>query len=764
VKGYLTSYAGLFEKQSSGAPSVGSIEIPLIQRDYAQGRPGARVEEIRVSFLEVLLEAIAGGEPVGLDFVYGKVKGAAFHPLDGQQRLTTLFLLHWYLASVAGRLEAGAAWTRFSYATRPGARLFCERLAANPLPQGENVPSAWIIDQAWYLHVWRADPTIQAMLVMIDAIHKEVQRHPDLDAQAAWERLTRADSPAVSFYLLPLDDMDSDEDLYIKMNSRGKPLTPFENFKARFEQDIQHSARAEEFAHKIDGAWSDLLWPFHGGDNIVDDEFFRYVDFITEICELREGRVVPERLGPRARDVFGEGNERAEEHLNLLFDAFDKWRDDRHISETLDAVFSLAAPDDEHYDPRKVVLFLSGLKSTNLFEQCVHQFGEGRGNSRVFSLQHSLLLYAVLLHLIEGTEDFPRRLRILRNLMAASDDEIRRLNMPALVRDVEEIIVNGDLDAVTRFSSNQVEDERRKAEFLNDSPELADVLFRLEDHRILRGTLSAFEFDRDAFRQRAEAFEAAFKDAGEWLELTGALLASGDYQRQRPRSWAWQFGTSSARNEEMWRYLLTDATRESLSATRTVLGDFLDGLAAAAGDAGEYFKAVTDTWLSERENSKDFDWRYYLVKYPSMRAGDTGIYYGVDGQLGYSMCMLRTKQLNGYYRDPILLEAWRSSEVGDRVQDPWFTGYESKPRWLRLEQSGVGMRNISGGFALRGPEDEARVSAFLDFCSRHEAVEISDEGILFKIAQHDHGDGLVDSEDRVIAGAAFLHALVKAGW
>ena len=89
--------------------------------------------------------------------------------------------------------------------------------------------------------MWETDPTIQAMLVMIDAIHSEIQRtdHPGLDAQAAWQRLTQHESPAVSFYLLPLDDMDSDEDLYIKMNSRGKPLTLFENFKARFEQDIQ---------------------------------------------------------------------------------------------------------------------------------------------------------------------------------------------------------------------------------------------------------------------------------------------------------------------------------------------------------------------------------------------------------------------------------------------------------------------------------------------------------------------------------------------
>lgn len=757
MKGYLTTYAGLFEAQPGGVPGISSIEIPLIQRDYAQGRPSAWVEEIRIDFLAVLLDAVAGGEPVGLDFVYGKIEGTTFHPLDGQQRLTTLFLLHWYLASAANHLHVDAAWTRFSYATRASARLFCQRLVANPLPQDENVPSAWIIDQAWYLHVWRTDPTIQAMLVMIDSIHDEVQRvHPDLDAQAAWERLTRAESPAVSFYLLPLDDIESDEDLYIKMNSRGKPLTPFENFKARFEQDIRHSDRADDFAHKIDGAWSDLLWPFHGGDNIVDDEFISYIGFITELCELREGRVVSgRRLGPRARAVFGEGNDRANEHLGFLFGSFDRWQNPDHISNTLDDVLSTSLPGEHHYDLRKVILF--GATSTNLFEQCL------RRGYRTFTLQQSLFLYAVLLHMIEGSEHFPRRLRVLRNLIAASEDEVRRFNMPALINDVEEIILKGDLNAVTRFSSNQVEDEGRKQKFLDVSPELADALFRLEDHPILRGTLSAFEFDSDTFRKRAEAFETAFNDSRQWLGLTGALLASGDYQRQRPKSSAWQFGTSSAAHEAVWRYLLAEATRDSLSTTRAVLGEFLDGLAAASSEVGEHFTTVMGAWLSERETSNTIDWRYYLVKYPSMRGGATGIYYGLDGKLGYSMCMLRTKQRNGYYRDPILLEVWRSSEVGKRVRDPWFTGYETSPRWLRLERSGVGMQSVSDGFALRAPEDEALQAKFIDICRRHEAVAIAEEPIVLKIPQHDHGDGLVDSADRVVIGAAFLRDLVKAG-
>ncbi len=40
------------------------------------------------------------------------------------------------------------------------------------LPDGEAEPSEWIKDQPWYLFLWRHDPTIQSMLVMIDAIHE----------------------------------------------------------------------------------------------------------------------------------------------------------------------------------------------------------------------------------------------------------------------------------------------------------------------------------------------------------------------------------------------------------------------------------------------------------------------------------------------------------------------------------------------------------------------------------------------------------------
>ena len=82
------------------------IEVPIIQRDYAQGRNTADVEKLRNKFVnDYLIKSIVSDEKIELDFVYGSIltelkedeKQKIFIPLDGQQRLTTLFLLHFFV-------------------------------------------------------------------------------------------------------------------------------------------------------------------------------------------------------------------------------------------------------------------------------------------------------------------------------------------------------------------------------------------------------------------------------------------------------------------------------------------------------------------------------------------------------------------------------------------------------------------------------------------------------------------------------------------
>lgn len=170
-----TSFARLFEQAH-----IQAIEIPLIQRDYAQGRSNAQVKQIRERFIDSLCKALESDNGIDLDFVFGDVvnkehnaqKVPTLVPLDGQQRLTTLFLLHCYLAWHHEAEGAQHPWHQFSYATRPGARAFCQFLTkCRPSDMAQDTVSGWLEDQASYLPTWRHDPTIKGMLVMLDALH-----------------------------------------------------------------------------------------------------------------------------------------------------------------------------------------------------------------------------------------------------------------------------------------------------------------------------------------------------------------------------------------------------------------------------------------------------------------------------------------------------------------------------------------------------------------------------------------------------------------
>ena len=114
------------------------VIIPPIQRDYAQGRENEKVHRIRDRFLDNMIDVLTNENDsvsLALDFIYGYVvkekldngqELSVFKPLDGQQRLTTLFLLHWYITAQEQDLHQNmkSLLRKFSYATRPKSRKF----------------------------------------------------------------------------------------------------------------------------------------------------------------------------------------------------------------------------------------------------------------------------------------------------------------------------------------------------------------------------------------------------------------------------------------------------------------------------------------------------------------------------------------------------------------------------------------------------------------------------------------------------------------
>ena len=752
-----TSFAQLFGKSQGTNHIINKIEIPLIQRDYAQGRHGEVVERIRKNFLDALYNAVMpGGEVISLDFVYGDVEGNTLYPLDGQQRLTTLFLLHWYLAWRADVIIETQPWRQFTYATRPSARQFCESLVKFRPPTGEADLCGWMIDQAWYFHTWEHDSSIRSMLVMLEALHQRFGSASDTDCMAAWQRLTDPQQPAIGFHLLPITANGLTNDLYIKMNSRGKPLTAFENFKAHFEAVLKtdHPEKADDFANKIDTQWADTLWAYRGDDHLIDDEFMRYFRFVSEVCSWQDVINPDDKTSADAlaEQVYGAGNAKAGEHLEFLFKAFDVW----HLA-NINAEFSNLFTDVPGKNSVPLLLFnafsdVSGPGSgVDLFGACCQHFGQPD-----WTLSHTLLLYAVLLHRIHDTQNFSCQLRIVRNLIEASvGGEIRNQKMPELLADVRQIVLGNTLQGVLSFNQAQVANENDKAALLAEHPTLKGPLYSLEDQRLLRGCLAAFELDPTGnpslITQRADAFYTLFNTSACWPQLTGALLALGDYSRKDPRWTGYSFCDFGApRSEKVWRDLFKGRPEQRLSSA---LMNLLDQVAENHHDL-TCLETIQEEFLNQCQQNSVLDWRYYLVKYPAMREGASGRY--AISPSGFSICMLEKTVMRSYYRDPYLLAIFRESAIGQSESDLWFSGYETEPRRISPLKSDLLIECVDQGWQITGVlTDPKQKACFEEVCALHGLGP----DLLYCMPQKDGGDII----DRVVMGAQLLKNLIKAG-
>ncbi|MCR5183624.1 MAG: DUF262 domain-containing protein [Opitutales bacterium] len=316
-----------FLKESYG------IVIPIIQRDYAQGRDGK--EYVRESFLKQIQTVISDGATEGqdaedgsccgqdpkqpiceMDFVYGVVKNRTFYPLDGQQRLTTMWLLHWLVAYKSGAIKDDSVRNilkRFSYETRISSREFCEMICdIKTPPENQNIRKEIENKTAFYSD-WKRDPTIAAMLQMlsgtsitnqagvdiIDGIEELFIGWDDAKFKACWKRLTEEDRLVFSIMKIGDEKLPASDDLYIKMNARGKPLTDFENFKAELIDWIRRKigdSRAVELAAKIDNSWTDAFWNNRdaSANGSVDELFFAFLNrcFLNAAiltCEAKKG-------------------------------------------------------------------------------------------------------------------------------------------------------------------------------------------------------------------------------------------------------------------------------------------------------------------------------------------------------------------------------------------------------------------------------------------------------------------------------------------
>lgn len=221
---------------------MGELDGHFVVPDYQRGYRWGTLD------VERLLEDVkaSGGQPYFLQpVVVKKLKNEKWELIDGQQRLTTLFLILQFIQ----RNALPAAHPRYSleYETRPSSQAYLSDLCADDREQN--------ID---FFHIFQA----------YECIREWFERQPNL-IQAAIDFYTATSkSLQIIWYEAP-EHMDSKE-LFRRLNVGRIPLTDAELVKALLLARFREKNGNQERAHQVAAQWDiverDLrnpeLWAF----------------------------------------------------------------------------------------------------------------------------------------------------------------------------------------------------------------------------------------------------------------------------------------------------------------------------------------------------------------------------------------------------------------------------------------------------------------------------------------------------------------------
>lgn len=713
-----------------------SVVIPQLQRDYAQGRADAK--ELRERFLSQILRVLREKGRLNLDFVYGYDKALSpnhhpiFYPLDGQQRLTTLWLLHWYLLPSESVAEEREWLLRFSYRTRSSSTRFCQLLVEYAVVDGSRLDVAAIKDQPWYRQSYNADATIAAMLGTLRTIKGLVAPG---ERAALWERLCH--QRALTFDVIDIkgEEFRLTDELYIKMNARGKQLTSFECYKADLtralreigEQDVpccykgKPLSYADYFAFKVDNEWLDLF--YHREIDGLDERMYGFIQNIAKLCFFLDPENAKKNVDAftywDSVNVFSI-QDNADRLISILdlFERIQAKQPLRDFFATLTPSIRFSEEDGKDASASVKDLFR---------ESC------DKNASVNLVLLLAMSYYMETYKLVEATEELQDYLRVVRNLLWG-ERQLDEMHYQSNVRInsllnywgwIEPLASRKQvLDAVKSsgevFLKKKKENEKepksklhQRVDFILKYPELKPLIGELEDHPLLAGQLGIFDLSKDAneFERQAKAFKLIFAPAfcarGDADKLIiRALVASGYPGVQGKNVWGgyrdtWFFGGNGR-----WSTVLSIKEYEQ-SEQRKAIRQLLSQFAGGTGDTKERLQRIIDAYL-ESEDAKRRRWRYYFVKYPEFYSGDTNFFAWdnreetADAYVD-SLKSFSSNPLIGYHANAYVQVVWRLVGRGDTHCRPeWVQG--AKDSRLHLVRSGIYIGHTPEGWRIDLPQ------------------------------------------------------------
>lgn len=627
------------------------IEIPKIQRDYAQGRKEPKIINIVDVFLEDIKSSIINSDELNLDFVYGKVEDSILIPLDGQQRLTTLFLIHWYVALKENKLtnEVKSTLSKFTYETRVSSEDFCKNLISENIDYNSinDKISDIITDSKWYFLSWELDPTVSAMLNMLDLIHNKFK---GVEKQL-FEKLENEIN--ITFQFLPLEQFKLTDELYIKMNARGKPLTEFENFKANFSQYLT----TLEDKSKLDNEWLDIFWNFEKNRNSeivtdnVDEQFFNFFKNITLNFYAEENNL--------DRDFLDNYN---------LFDSYNTVYDkQKYISQIVNVFNGLTT----YKDTEKVFEnFL--LPSVSYWQRL-----------RFYSLSHFFIQFGQAND--ENKVLLNKWMRITKNLINNTliqsptnyMDAIRSIN--SLSSNISNIydFVSISSEKIKYFSRMQIDEEKLKATLILSDTNWESIFINIEQHSYFDGQVGFLlgysknnedkykkELFEDYSLKLSKLFSNEFSENEDFL-FQRALLTKGNYLVGTGQNKTFCLFDKALRTKnDNWRKVFNNGQKT------LYLKELLDEVD---------YSNIKLSLEKVINNHQIIDWRKLIIEQPSNIAYCQ--YREIRQYSDNNVYLLSKRQMNGRHKE---IYSWDLFKRGFRNKNykPFnYTGYWESTSW-----------------------------------------------------------------------------------
>lgn len=455
------------------------IIIPAMQRDYAQGRYNAEATNIRKLFISAILNAVFEEEDLSLDFTYGDSKNndeVRYYPVDGQQRLTTLFLVYAYVLIKAKQegdketINSLDVLQNFRFEERYKAEEYIKELLSSKVDEARLIMP----------ELWHKSPTAEGFACSLLLISKAFEvkekeigkKKKSLKAKDYLERLKK-----ITFMEIHSDLPD---DVFCKINARGRALTDFEIFKAGVIRRIKDDAVSKSFVSSANKFYEKLFCFYHmkGQKGDIDR---RVTISIMRIIRSWFMFLECHTYGSNKKAVITCDNLDRYIAFDDYFESINKniaELNEAYAIKTLGLFFKFLSTEDKFPDslinllPTRKSAKINGLDeiSSEILSACITFFGK----------EHS------------EKDDLKKWMRFVCNILDNSDNSLERTKMfvsIGMAHDIKKEIKGYQIENASALRS-QFEEEQLKIDLIEKDKSWDSPIKEAENLEILDGKIS----------------------------------------------------------------------------------------------------------------------------------------------------------------------------------------------------------------------------------------------------------------------------------